>query len=141
MQRDAPIMENPYAAPRGQILTPTGNQAPLTWKQILFSFEGRIPRRVFWGVNVVMNIIGFILGFVMGLAIGEEAAMIPVLLLNIPMIWVGLAISVKRWHDRDKSGWMVLIILIPIIGALWALVECGFLRGTVGPNKYGEDPT
>jgi len=47
---------------------------------------------------------------------------------------------VKRYHDRDKSGWWVLIIFLPVIGALWYLIECGFLRGTDGNNAYGPDP-
>lgn len=53
--------------------------------------------------------------------------------------WIGLAILVKRWHDRDKSGFMVFILLIPVIGFLWTLIEVGFLPGTVGPNRYGQD--
>jgi Protein of unknown function (DUF805) len=48
--------------------------------------------------------------------------------------------QVKRWHDRGKSGWMVLINLIPLIGWVWTLVELGLLEGTLGPNQYGEDP-
>ena len=47
-------------------------------------------------------------------------------------IWSGIAIGIKRWHDRDKSGWWMFIVLIPIIGAIWAFVECGCLRGTEG---------
>ena len=58
----------------------------------------------------------------------------------VVVTWVSLAVSVKRWHDRDKSGWMVLIGFIPIIGAIWTLVELGFIRGTVGPNRFGDDP-
>ena len=64
-----------------------------------------------------------------------------VFLLYIPMIWIGLALGVKRWHDRGKSGWWVLIALIPIVGGIWTFVECGCLRGTVGPNQFGPDPT
>ena len=41
---------------------------------------------------------------------------------------------------RGRSGWFQLIMLIPIIGSIWLLVEVGFLRGTVGSNKYGDDP-
>jgi len=63
------------------------------------------------------------------------------LAVSVIAIWVGLAIQIKRWHDRNKSGWWVLINLVPIIGPLWALVEVGFQRGTVGPNRYGPDPT
>jgi uncharacterized membrane protein YhaH (DUF805 family) len=49
-------------------------------------------------------------------------------------------VNAKRLHDRDKSGWWVLITLISILGDLWLVVECGCLRGTVGENRYGPDP-
>jgi uncharacterized membrane protein YhaH (DUF805 family) len=64
-------------------------------------------------------------------------------LLNIPLalyLWTGFAVHAKRWHDRGKSGWWSLIGLIPPIGGIWILVECGFLKGADGPNRYGEDP-
>jgi len=61
-------------------------------------------------------------------------------LFGLVLAWTHLAVFVKRWHDRDKSGWWVLIVLIPLIGWLWMLIECGFLEGTIGPNKYGPDP-
>ena len=67
--------------------------------------------------------------------------MVVLLLAMIPMAWIGLAIQVKRWHDRNKSGWWCLIALVPYIGGLWQLVECGFLPGTQGRNDYGEDPS
>jgi uncharacterized membrane protein YhaH (DUF805 family) len=51
----------------------------------------------------------------------------------IPSIFV----HIKRFHDRDKSGWWVLIGLVPVIGALWFLIERGFLAGTPGPNPFG----
>jgi uncharacterized membrane protein YhaH (DUF805 family) len=59
----------------------------------------------------------------------------------ILLLWVLLAISIKRWHDRDKPGWWALMGCFPIVGWVWALVEAGCLRGTVGPNHYGPDPT
>jgi uncharacterized membrane protein YhaH (DUF805 family) len=61
-------------------------------------------------------------------------------ILYLALIWPSLAISIKRWHDRDKSGWWVLIGFIPLIGGIWALIETGFLEGTKGPNQYGLDP-
>ena len=48
-----------------------------------------------------------------------------------------IIVHIKRFHDRDKSGWWVLIVLIPIIGAIWLLIELGFLKGTLGPNRFG----
>ena len=50
-------------------------------------------------------------------------------------------VYIKRFHDRDKSGWWVLVTLIPIIGAIWILVELGFLKGTPGPNRFGPPVT
>jgi uncharacterized membrane protein YhaH (DUF805 family) len=84
------------------------------------------------------------------------------LILYIPFLWVGLALGVKRLHDRNKSGWWLLLfwvlpgilqgvgeqvgtagIVLSLAGlgiSIWGLVEMGFLRGTVGPNQYGSDP-
>ncbi len=54
--------------------------------------------------------------------------------------WPLLAIQVKRWHDRSKSGFWVFINMVPIIGTIWPLIELGYLQGSIGPNKYGNDP-
>ena len=61
-------------------------------------------------------------------------------LVFVLFLWVGLAVQIKRWHDRDKSGWWALLNLVPLIGTLWILIECGFLRGTYGANRFGPDP-
>ena len=52
-----------------------------------------------------------------------------------------IIVYIKRFHDRDKSGWWVLIGLIPIIGSIWLLIELGFLKGTPGPNRFGPPVT
>ena len=67
-------------------------------------------------------------------------AMIPMWILVLLFLYPSLAVYTKRWHDRGKSGWWSLIALVPLIGGIWMLVECGFLRGTEGPNQYGNDP-
>ncbi|TWB18522.1 uncharacterized membrane protein YhaH (DUF805 family) [Nitrospirillum amazonense] len=54
--------------------------------------------------------------------------------------WASLAVNVKRCHDRDRSGWFILIQLVPGVGALWFLVETGFLPGSIGANRFGADP-
>ena len=64
---------------------------------------------------------------------------VPFVLLFLLAYYVGFPIIVKRWHDRDKSGWWVLIGLIPVIGACWTIIECGFLKGTEGSNRFGTD--
>ena len=51
----------------------------------------------------------------------------------------GLAVSVRRLHDQDRSGWMLLLGLIPFLG-WFALVVFMFLEGTNGTNRFGPDP-
>jgi uncharacterized membrane protein YhaH (DUF805 family) len=65
--------------------------------------------------------------------------MLPLGILLLITLWPSLALYAKRWHDRGKSGWWSLIMLIPIIGGIWMLIELGFLRGTDGPNRFGND--
>lgn len=123
-------------------------------KDLFFSFNGRINRAKFWLGNVALIVVYTILMVVGGAGMmagfdpnnpqassgGMGVMGIVILIVYIAMIWPSLAIGIKRWHDRDKSGWWVLIAFVPIIGGLWYLIECGFLEGTKGPNKYGPDP-
>lgn len=62
------------------------------------------------------------------------------LLLAIPVAWMSFCLLVKRWHDRGRSGWWVVVGLVPIVGNLWAVVECALLPGSVSGNKYGPAP-
>ena len=121
------------------------------WKWLLFSVQGRINRQKFILTYLVVTV-GFAVAIAMVAGIfggalqnaSDPSEAVPLLilfvLLYIPMIWIGVALSVKRWHDRDKSGWWVFIALIPIVGPIWAIVETLFLKGTEGPNRYGPDP-
>ncbi len=110
----------------------------IDWQYLLLRFDGRINRAKFWsGVGAI--IVAYIVIFAL-FAIDSGALRALLGLAYIAMIWPSLAISIKRWHDRDKSGWWVLIGLVPVIGGIWALVETGFLAGTGGPNQYGPDP-
>lgn len=111
----------------------------IDWGWLLFQFEGRINRAKFWLAGASLYIAFWILW---GIAFAtESSAMFSlVAILSLLAIWPYLAVAIKRWHDRDKSGWWVLIALIPLIGPIWALVETGFLPGTPGPNQYGPDP-
>jgi len=46
----------------------------------------------------------------------------------------------KRLQDMNKSPWLILLILIPLLGSLYLLIWCGSVKGTEGPNQYGNDP-
>lgn len=59
------------------------------------------------------------------------------LVLLVPVGWMGFCLVVKRWHDRGRSGWW---LVLPLIGQVWAAVECLFLPGAVSGNKYGPSP-
>lgn len=103
----------------------------------LIDFSGRVGRFDYWMTAIVTTIAGAI---VSGVSNETDNA---VVLLTLFVIWlatfiVSLSVDVKRWHDRDKSGWWMLILLIPVIGWIWALIEMGFLPGTPGPNRFGE---
>jgi uncharacterized membrane protein YhaH (DUF805 family) len=122
------------------------------------SFDGRINRQKWWLGLLALVVIQWIVFIVIGMIFGggmmtgmdpsnpEAAARamgvmsIPLVILVLVFLWPTLALYAKRWHDRDKSGWWTLIGLIPVIGAVWILVELGFLRGTEGTNQYGPDP-
>jgi len=108
--------------------------------KILFSFEGRINRAKYWlyGVLFLMVIFALILG-IFYLILGATGLTIGYIIGLILIIWSGLAIAVKRCHDRGRSGYFVFVSLIPILD-IWYLAEVGFMRGTDGPNQYGPDP-
>jgi uncharacterized membrane protein YhaH (DUF805 family) len=111
----------------------------IDWAWLFFSFEGRINRGKFWLGIVILWAVVWVLAIIAG-ATGSTFLWWLITFLGILIIWPSLALSIKRWHDRNKSGWWVLIGLVPLIGGIWALIETGFLAGTVGPNEYGLDP-
>jgi uncharacterized membrane protein YhaH (DUF805 family) len=123
-----------------------GHVDNIDWKYLLFDFDGRINRAKFWAGIVVTWLISIVIFILIGVAIGINSSFVTIVIGilatagYVAIIWMGLAISIKRWHDRGKSGWWVLIGLIPFIGAIWAIVETGFLEGTPGDNEYGPNP-
>jgi uncharacterized membrane protein YhaH (DUF805 family) len=102
---------------------------------LLLSARGRIGRLTFWLAGTATGI-----GSILLAAVTAEESPILALIFYGAGIWAGTCLSIKRWHDRDKSGWMVFVNCIPIVGSIYTLVECGFLHGTIGPNQYGADP-
>jgi len=108
------------------------------WR-IFLDPRGRIGRRDFWlygvaalaGLTLLLHALLGIAG--MRLSVREHVV-------NVLLLWPAVAVSAKRWHDRDKSAWWVLLVLVPVVGWLWTLVVNGFLRGTPGPNRFGADP-
>ncbi len=93
-------------------------------------FNGRAPRSEYWWF-VLAYAIAYLVAAVIGGILGKIGMFLPLLLalaVLVPMI----AVSVRRLHDVDKSGWFMLI---PIYNLILALTE-----GTKGPNRFGPDP-
>lgn len=125
---------------------------------LLFSFQGRIRRLHYWLVSFgaglglsVFYLTVFMILFAVASGTGDARTamsspgmIIALLLLTLVYLvfafWISLAVQIKRWHDRDKSGVWVLIAFIPMVGPLWSVIECGFVDGTEGPNRYGVSP-
>lgn len=119
--------------------------------ELFLSMDGRIGRGKFWlgilGLIVAYLILSSIL-FISGLmSVDPETGMpmgsgywIGSFILAAAIIWPSLCIYGKRFHDRDKSAWWVLIGLVPLVGPIWLLIECGLLQGSDGANRFGPDP-
>jgi uncharacterized membrane protein YhaH (DUF805 family) len=132
--------QNPYQAPKSLVTDVSHAEGEkLTLKKIWFSFEGRVSRKVFWLYGLLLLIPVYLIAGV-AFAISAKLGLIVAIPLYIVAVWVGFAIQIKRWHDRDKSGWWMLLSLIPLVN-IWAFIETGFLRGTEGENRFGGDAT
>ena len=106
-------------------------------------FNGRARRTEYWMFTLFNIIFGVIaMGFdnVLGIAFGELGFYGPLYLIyGLAMFLPGLAVGVRRLHDVGKSGWMYLISLIPLIGAIWLLVLM-VTDGESSENEYGINP-
>jgi uncharacterized membrane protein YhaH (DUF805 family) len=111
--------------------------AEIDWMHLFFQFDGRINRAKFWLGVVIIWIVDLV---VLALFGRGDSRFTVAAIIGLLLIWPSLAVYVKRFHDRDKSGWWVLIALIPIIGFIWIIIELGILEGTDGPNQFGPDP-
>ncbi|MBD8390022.1 DUF805 domain-containing protein [Dysgonomonas sp. BGC7] len=113
-------------------------------KEHYADFNGRARRKEYWMfvlfqyiivlavyiVAIILSLIASTLG-----AIFTGAAGLAMLALLVPSIAVG----VRRLHDIGKSGWMLLVCLIPFIGSIWLLIML-CTEGQKGDNEYGPDP-
>ena len=110
------------------------------------NFSGRARRHEYWMFtlfHIIFLIVAAIFDNILGTTFDADGIRIPYgylyVLYSLVVILPGLGVSVRRLHDVNKSGWFLLISLIPIIGGIWLLVlMC--TEGTRGENQYGEDP-
>jgi uncharacterized membrane protein YhaH (DUF805 family) len=152
----------------------------MDWRTLLFSFRGRINRAKYWLATLIYIgawlLFGLVVSIVMtGVRATAADALTGAGLILVALgiiflvggIWSGFAVAIKRLHDREKSGWWLLLfwvapgllnaiagswangggmafpILIGLVGiaiSIWGFVEIACLKGTTGPNSYGPDP-
>jgi uncharacterized membrane protein YhaH (DUF805 family) len=139
------------------------------WRNYI-SFQGRLNRKPYWLMSLVL--VG--IGIVAFIVIGMFAAMLTVFwVLGVPLLiaflWASMSIAARRLHDRNKSAWWLLLYqglpmllsllrsllelsgpastgpanllgLISFAITMWVLVDLGIMKGKPGPNRFGDDP-
>lgn len=105
-------------------------------------FSGRARRKEYWMFllfNFIFALVAILLDSVLGIAI-EGGIYGPIYILYVLAMFIpGLAVAVRRLHDVGKSGWMILVALIPLVGAIWLLVLY-VTDSDPGENEYGPNP-
>ena len=138
--------------------------------QLLFSFKGRINRKLFW-ISIIFSWVAIGIAYALFLSIPtlipemNRTISIPliIVLIALPLVFVytQMAITAKRLHDTNRSAWLLCWIgvtniihfgklggnfrssifdIIMIAIVLYFIVTCGFFKGDPEPNKYGNPP-
>lgn len=98
------------------------------------NFTGRACRSEYW-YWILFVVIGLVVAEIIDAAIGSP---IVYTVFALAVLIPNIAIGVRRLHDLDRSGWWLLLSLIPLVGAIILIVWfCG--KGTDGPNRFGQD--
>lgn len=118
-----------------------------------FDFLGRSRRREYWMFVLFTVIVNVVLEGVFGTRTGSSGPAgvnfavsiqggvggVISSLFALASFIPSLAVSIRRLHDQDRSGWLLLLVLIPFLG-WFALLVLMCLEGTRGPNRFGSDP-
>ena len=108
-------------------------QAVTTCFQKYVDFNGRARRSEYWYWSLFTGLISAILSLILG----SESFIVTIF--SLATLLPGLAVSVRRLHDIGKSGWWLLIALIPLVGAILLLIwDCK--DSDPGTNVYGSNP-
>ena len=98
-------------------------------------FNGRARRREFWMFFLANVIAGTLVGIIAGIIRVPFLSMLYSLAVIVPNI----AISIRRMHDINKSGFWILVGIIPLVGWIWFII-LAVQEGAKGSNAYGPDP-
>lgn len=126
------------------------------WKEKLLSFEGRLNRKPYVLRGLAVCLISFVIvqivSGVLGLIVAKVAESSPdlgmalllflyavIFVLYLPATVIGISLGIRRCHDNDWSGWLVLLHFVPLVNIVFGLLLL-FKPGTPGPNRFGPDP-
>ena len=102
------------------------------------TFSGRATRAEFWWWQLAATIAGFTASFLDDVVFGRTDYLFT-LTLGLATLLPSIAVSVRRLHDSDHSGWWLLVFPVPLAGIitlLWLFLK----RSTPGPNRFGWHP-
>ena len=111
---------------------------------VIWGYKGRINRKTFWVSYVLMLLV---ISFFREVDQGILIHLMP----EFPMAFFRVAfagvvcyplipITFKRLHDTNSSGWSFFLCILPVIGQVYTVIQCGCIQGTKGGNRYGEPP-
>jgi uncharacterized membrane protein YhaH (DUF805 family) len=105
----------------------------------LFALDGRIGRVRYFAYCCAMSGLGLLAAGVIVLACAGVTMMLLLGLLYVMIVGASLILFVRRLHDLDRSGWMSLLLLIPLVNVALSLYAT-FAPGTSGLNRFGQAP-
>ena len=103
---------------------------------LFFKTNGRLSLGGFWLHAIVVWLVFY---FVCGL-VSSQASDVVTWLINGTALTVLAFLCIQRLHDRNHSGWWLLMVLVPVLGAIWLVWQCAFRRGLPQDNRWGADP-
>lgn len=135
-------MDNHYQAPASAPADPAFS----TYQPRFLSLSGRIGRLRYlaycMGLMLITYPVIFIIFSLSGLFTGQAPG--PMVFISLAVVYLALLVftfgyAVRRLNDLDQSGWLSLLLLIPLVNLIMALVLL-FARGTASSNRYGPAP-
>jgi len=101
------------------------------------TFSGRARRSEFWFFWLFNLIVQVLAGILDNVILGDAGALSAVA--SLALLLPGIAVSARRLHDGGRSGWWLLIGLVPLVGIILLIIWYA-ARGEDGPNRFGPDP-
>lgn len=104
-------------------------------------FSGRARRREFWMFalfNFLISLVLAIVDAIIGTDYGRGGGLLQTIY-GLAVLIPSIAVGIRRLHDTDRSGWWILIALVPCVGFIVLLIFY-IQHGTRGANRFGPDP-